>query len=436
MTEGFTPAALDRDATVYVAGHRGLVGSAIWRKLESEGFTDLVGRTSSELDLKDRSAVFAHFAETKPRYVVLAAAKVGGIMANNTYPVDFLSENLQIQVNVMDAALDAGVERLLFLGSSCIYPKLAPQPIHEDALLTGHLEETNDAYAIAKISGILHIQAVRRQYGLPWISAMPTNLYGPGDNFSPAGSHVLPALIRRYDEAVKSGTDEVTNWGTGSPRREFLHVDDMADACLHLLEHYDGPQQVNVGTGRTRRSRRSPSSSPRSSATRARPTGTPASRTHPAEALDVSKLASEGWTAKIGMREGLESTVAWYREHVGDLREYPARWFRDAAPQAPPTPNQLVASTCSTTRRPCAFSRVAWGCERARSRRHRRVGLAVRVADEHGFTRGVPLVRLPASAGLTVEAEGDHRAHIVRHRLLPVDGGDGRGSNSSTGGAN
>jgi GDP-L-fucose synthase len=320
MSEQFTPAALDRDATVYVAGHRGLVGSAIWRKLESEGFTALVGRTSSELDLRDRAAVFAHLAETKPRYAVLAAAKVGGIMANNTYPVDFLSQNLQIQVNVMDAALEAGVERLLFLGSSCIYPKMAPQPIHEDALLTGHLEPTNDAYAIAKIAGILQVQAVRRQYGLPWISAMPTNLYGPGDNFALEGSHVLPALIRRYDEAVKAGAGEVTNWGTGSPRREFLHVDDMADACLHLLEHYDGAQQVNVGTGRD--------STIREIAElvaevvgyegnvhwdASKPDGTPQ------KLLDVSKLAGAGWTAKIGIREGLESTVAWYREHVGDL---------------------------------------------------------------------------------------------------------------------
>ena len=249
MTD-FTPGALERSASFYVAGHRGLVGSAIWRHLEAQGFTSLVGRSSSELDLKDRDKVFAFFAETQPRYVVLAAAKVGGILANDTYPVDFLSENLQIQVNVMDAAVAHGTERLLFLGSSCIYPKLAPQPISEDSLLTGHLEPTNDAYAIAKIAGILQVQAVRRQHGLPWISAMPTNLYGPGDNFSPKGSHVLPALIRRYDEALASGAGEVTNWGSGAPRREFLHVDDMAEACLHLMEHYDGPQQVNVGTGR------------------------------------------------------------------------------------------------------------------------------------------------------------------------------------------
>jgi GDP-L-fucose synthase len=318
----FTPAALDRSARFYVAGHRGLVGSAIWRRLESEGFTDLVGRSSAELDLKDRDAVFAFFKETTPRYVVLAAAKVGGILANSTYPVDFLSDNLRIQVNVLDAALKYGVERLLFLGSSCIYPRLAPQPIHEDTLLTGHLEPTNDAYAIAKIAGILQIQAVRRQYGLPWISAMPTNLYGPGDNFSPRGSHVLPALIRRYDEAAQSGAASVTNWGTGTPRREFLHVDDMAEACLHLMEHYDGPEQVNVGTGSDVTIREIAETIARvvgftgtTEWDTDKPDGTPQ------KLLDVSKLAQAGWTAKIGLEDGLRSTVQWYRDHAHSLRE-------------------------------------------------------------------------------------------------------------------
>jgi len=318
----FTPAALDRDARFYVAGHRGLVGSAIWRRLEAEGFTDLVGRSSAELDLKDRDAVFAFFAETTPRYVVLAAAKVGGILANSTYPVDFLSDNLRIQVNVLDAALKYGVERLLFLGSSCIYPRLAPQPIREDTLLTGHLEPTNDAYAIAKIAGILQIQAIRRQYGLPWISAMPTNLYGPGDNFSPKGSHVLPALIRRYDEAAQSGAASVTNWGTGTPRREFLHVDDMAEACLHLLEHYDGPDQVNVGTGSDVTIREIAETIARvvgftgtTEWDTDKPDGTPQ------KLLDVSKLAQAGWTAKIGLEDGLRSTVDWYRAHADTLRE-------------------------------------------------------------------------------------------------------------------
>jgi GDP-L-fucose synthase len=245
----YTPGELDRNATFYVAGHRGLVGSAILRRLEAAGFERVVGRTSAELDLRNRDAVFDLFSETKPKYVVLAAAKVGGILANSTQPVEFLSDNLRIQVNVLDAAREFDVERLLFLGSSCIYPKFAEQPIREESLLAGPLEPTNDAYAIAKIAGILHVQATRRQYGLPWISAMPTNLYGPMDNFSPKGSHVLPALIRRYDEAVTSGAHSVTNWGTGTPRREFLHSDDMADACLYLLEHYDGPDQINVGSG-------------------------------------------------------------------------------------------------------------------------------------------------------------------------------------------
>lgn len=320
MSGTYTPGRLDRGARIYVAGHRGLVGSAIWAHLESEGFTDLVGRRSDELDLRDRAAVFRFFADTEPRHVVLAAARVGGIMANDAYPADFLSDNLQIQVNVMDAAQAAGVERLLFLGSSCIYPRLAAQPIREDSLLTGHLEPTNDAYAIAKIAGIVAVQAVRRQHDRAWISAMPTNLYGPGDNFSPDRSHVLPALIRRYDEAARTGAHEVVNWGTGAPRRELLHVHDMAAACLHLLEHYDGPEQVNVGTGRD--------ATIESIAAmvaevvgyrgvtrwdRSKPDGTPQ------KLLDVSKLTAAGWTARIDLRAGIESTVAWYRANARNL---------------------------------------------------------------------------------------------------------------------
>ena len=321
-TTSFTPGPLDRTAPFYVAGHRGLVGSAIWRRLQSEGFTDLIGATSAELDLKDREAVFAFFAQAKPRYVVLAAAKVGGILANNTYPVDFLSENLRIQVNVLDAALEHGVERVLFLGSSCIYPKLAPQPLKEEYLLTGHLEPTNDAYAIAKIAGILQIQAVRRQYGLPWISAMPTNLYGPGDNFSPTGSHVLPAMIRRYEEARIAGAESVTNWGTGSPLREFLHVDDMAEACLHLLEHYDGAEHVNVGTGTDVTIKdlaglvaEAVGYEGRIEWDTTKPDGTPR------KLMDVTKLAAAGWTARIPLQEGLRSTVEWFREHQDGIRE-------------------------------------------------------------------------------------------------------------------
>lgn len=321
MEANFVPAKLNRSSTFYVAGHRGLVGSAIWRNLEAEGFTDLVGRSSSELDLKNRDDVFAFFAETKPRYVILAAAKVGGILANNTLPVDFLSDNLRIQVNVLDAAREHGVERLLFLGSSCIYPKFAEQPIREDSLLTGHLEPTNDAYAIAKIAGIMHVQAVRRQYGLPWISAMPTNLYGPGDNFSAEGSHVLPALIRRYDEAAKAGAASVTNWGSGSPRREFLHVDDMATACLYLLEHYDGPSQVNVGTGTDVTIKELASMVAEAVGYQgaiewdaSKPDGTPR------KLLDVSKLAQAGWTASISLDEGIRETVQWYRSNTASIR--------------------------------------------------------------------------------------------------------------------
>lgn len=320
-TQEFRPGRLDRSSSFYVAGHRGLVGSAIWRNLTAEGFTNLVGRTSSDLDLKDRKSVFSFFAEVRPRYVVLAAAKVGGILANNTYPVDFLSDNLRIQVNVLDAAREFGVERLLFLGSSCIYPKFAEQPIREDSLLTGHLEPTNDAYAIAKIAGIMQIQAVRRQYGLPWISAMPTNLYGPGDNFSPEGSHVLPALIRRYDEAARAGTLVVTNWGSGTPRREFLHVDDMAAACLHLLEHYDGPSQVNVGTGTDVTIRELASIVADAVGytgeidwDTTKPDGTPR------KLLDVSKLSQAGWSASIGLEAGIRSTVEWYRNNLLSLR--------------------------------------------------------------------------------------------------------------------
>lgn len=323
MTDGveFTPGPLDRDAPFYVAGHSGLAGSAVWRALETAGFGNLIGRRSAELDLKDRDAVFAFFRESTPRYVVLAAAKVGGILANSTYPVDFLSDNLRIQTNVMDAAREVGVERLLFLGSSCIYPKFAPQPIREDALLTGHLEPTNDAYAIAKIAGILHVQSVRRQDGLPWISAMPTNLYGPNDNFSPLGSHVLPALIRRYDEAAAAGTPVVTNWGTGTPRREFLHADDLASALLHLMEHYDGAEHVNVGTGTDVTIREIAETiaevvgfEGETEWDTGKPDGTPQ------KLLDVSRLAETGWTSSIDLREGLERTVQWFRDHHSTVR--------------------------------------------------------------------------------------------------------------------
>ena len=321
MTARDTAEPVDRAARVYIAGHRGLVGSALWRHLARSGFTNLVGATSNEVDLRDRDRTFAFFSRTLPDVVIDAAAKVGGIMANSTYPADFLSDNLRIQVNVMDAAKDHGVERLLFLGSSCIYPRLAEQPIRESSLLTGPLEPTNDAYAIAKIAGILQVQANRRQHGRHWISAMPTNLYGPGDNFDSQRSHVLPALIRRFHEAVESGASEVVLWGTGTPRREFLHVDDLAEAALFLLENYDDDQTINVGVGEEVTIRKlaeivadvvgfegtlvqDPS----------KPDGTPR------KLLDVTRINALGWQARTPLREGITSTYAWYRQHLATAR--------------------------------------------------------------------------------------------------------------------
>lgn len=315
------PFPLEKSAAFYVAGHKGLVGSAIWRGLENRGFTNLIGKSSSELDLRDREAVRSFFEANKPKYVVLAAAKVGGILANSTKPVDFLSDNLRVQLNVIDAALEFGVDRLLFLGSSCIYPKNAPQPLIEDYLLTGLLEPTNDAYAIAKIAGILHVQSMRRQYGKQWISAMPTNLYGPGDNFDPLNSHVLPGLIRRYDDAVQEGSSSVTNWGTGTPRREFMYVDDMADACIFLLENYDGDQHVNIGTG-------SDCSIAEVAGVIAAATGFEGSTEWDTskpdgmhqKLLDVSKINKLGWKSKISLEEGINRTLSWYRTNVKDRR--------------------------------------------------------------------------------------------------------------------
>jgi GDP-L-fucose synthase len=237
------------DVTTYVAGHRGMVGSALVRALNAAGCQNLVLRTSSELDLRDQAAVREFMMETRPEHVYLAAAKVGGIHANNTYKADFLYDNLMMEANIIEAAREAGVNKLLFLGSSCIYPKHAAQPMTEDALLTGALEPTNEPYAIAKIAGLKLCDAYRDQHGCNFISAMPTNLYGPGDNYHPQNSHVLPALVRRFHEAKTSGAPEVVCWGTGSPMREFLHVDDLAQACLHLMVHHDQPGWVNVGTG-------------------------------------------------------------------------------------------------------------------------------------------------------------------------------------------
>jgi len=315
------PGPLDRDARVHVAGHRGLVGSAIWRHLQAEGFTHLLGARSGEVDLRDRTATLRWFETTRPEVVVLAAARVGGILANATCPADFLSDNLRIQTNVLDAAHEHGVDRLLFLGSSCIYPRLAPQPIPESALLTGPLEPTNEAYAIAKIAGLLHVQAMRRQHGHRWISAMPTNLYGPGDSFDPENSHVLPAMIRRFHEARTAGATSVTIWGTGTPRREFLHVDDLASACLHLLEHYDGDVAVNVGTGSDVSIRELAELTAEVVGWEGtlqfdptRPDGTPR------KLLDVTLLDRLGWKATTPLADGLASTYAWYVAQDGAVR--------------------------------------------------------------------------------------------------------------------
>lgn len=304
---------LTRDARVYVAGHRGMVGSAVWRALEAQGFTDLVGWSSAEVDLTDRDATMQAVVEAKPDVVVVAAAKVGGIMANSTYPVEFLTDNLRIQTNLFEAAHAADVDRLLFLGSSCIYPRLAPQPIPESALLTGPLESTNDAYAIAKIAGIIGVQSYRREYGRRWISAMPTNLYGPGDNFDLETAHVLPALIRRFHEASLAGAPSVTLWGSGTPRREFLHVDDLAAACLRLLDVYDDPQHINVGTGadvtiadlaELTADVVGYSGALQWDATK--PDGTPR------KLLDVGRIRALGWAPEISLREGIGSTYADY----------------------------------------------------------------------------------------------------------------------------
>jgi GDP-L-fucose synthase len=302
-----------RDATVYVAGHAGLAGSAIWRHLESQGFTNLVGKRSRDLDLRDRDATRDFFAQVRPAYVIDAAARVGGILANDVAPADFLSDNLRIQVNLIDAAREFGVTRLLFLGSSCIYPALAAQPIIEDALLTGPLEPTNAGYAMAKIAGIAHVQAVRRQYGCSYISVMPTNLYGPGDNFDPTTSHVLPALIRRMHEAVARDEAAVTVWGSGSPRREFLYADDLAAACLVLLERYDDEKPINVGTGADLTIRELAIMIAEVVGFHGelvfdttKPDGTPR------KLLDVSRINALGWHARTPLRSGIGQTAAWF----------------------------------------------------------------------------------------------------------------------------
>lgn len=298
-----------------------MVGSAIWRHLQQEGFTQVVGRSSRELDLRNRPDVFDFLHEERPDVVIDAAARVGGIHANSTYPADFLTNNLQVQVNLLDAANAVGVERLLFLGSSCIYPKLAEQPIKESALLTGLLEPTNDAYAIAKIAGLMQVQATRRQYGRHWISAMPTNLYGQGDNFHPENSHVLPSMIRRFDEAKASGAASVEIWGSGRPRREFLFVDDLAEAALFLLENYDSDEIINLGVGRDIAIRELALLVAEIVGfegdviqDETKPDGTPQ------KLLDVSRLSALGWTATTSLRDGIAETYRWYQENFATVR--------------------------------------------------------------------------------------------------------------------
>ena len=304
---------MNKTDKIYVAGHRGLVGSAIARKLQEQGCTHVITRTSKELNLTSQQAVNEFFAAEKPAYVFLSAAKVGGIHANDTYPADFIRENLQIQTNVIDAAYSNKAKKLLFLGSSCIYPKFAPQPMKEEHLLTGELEPTNEWYAIAKIAGIKMCQAYNKQYGFNAVSLMPTNLYGPGDNFNLANSHVLPALIRKFHDAKEQNKLEVEVWGTGTPRREFLHVDDLADASVYLMNHYDSAEIINVGVGEDVTIRELAEMvqevvgfKGKLTFNTTKPDGTPR------KLLDVSRLHQAGWKAGIGLKDGISSTYNWF----------------------------------------------------------------------------------------------------------------------------
>src|ERR1700727_698883 len=312
---------LSHDTQIYVAGHRGLVGSAIVRALKEQGYTQLLLRTHRELDLTDQRAVVEFFQKERPQAVIMAAARVGGINANNTRPAEFIRDKLLIQDNVIDAAYRAGVAKFVFLGSSCIYPKLATQPIKEDSLLTGPLEPTNEWYAIAKIAGVKMCQAYRRQYGFNAISLMPTNLYGPGDNFDLQNSHVLPALIRRFHEAEQRGDASLTVWGTGTPRREFLHVDDLADAVIYLLNTYDDEAIVNIGWGEDVTIRELAEVVASVAGFRGRlefdpskPDGTPR------KLLDTSRLTALGWVPKIKLKAGIEDTYAWFKDHTAEAR--------------------------------------------------------------------------------------------------------------------
>lgn len=309
------------ESTIFVAGHRGMVGSAIVRRLQAAGFGQLVLRDRSGLDLADQAAVNAFFASVRPQFVFLAAARVGGILANDSFPAEFIHENLAIQTNVIDAAYRHGTEKLLFLGSSCIYPKHAPQPMPEECLLTGPLEPTNEWYAIAKIAGLKMCQAYRRQYGFHAISAMPTNLYGPGDNFSLKASHVLPALIRKFHEARERRDEEVEIWGTGTPRREFLHVDDLADACVFLMQRYEGEEWINVGCGKDISIAELAALIARIVGFGGKPkfnTGMPDGT--PRKLLSTLKLERLGWAPRITLEAGIEQTYRWFLDHRDGLR--------------------------------------------------------------------------------------------------------------------
>ena len=308
---------MDRADRIFVAGHKGLVGSAIVRRLQRDGYRNLLLRTRRELDLENQQAVNAFFDETRPEYVFLAAAKVGGIMANNTYPADFIRNNIAIQMNVIEAAHRTGVRKLLFLGSSCIYPKLAEQPIREESLLQGPLEPTNEAYAVAKIAGIKMCQSYNRQYGTNFVSVMPTNLYGPNDNFDLMSSHVLPALMRKFHEAKESGSAEVVVWGSGRVYREFLHVDDMADACVYVMHHHDGSEILNIGCGQdvtiaevAQLMKETVGFDGDIVFDSSKPDGTPR------KLLDVSRLFALGWRPSIDLRRGLDETYAWFQQHL------------------------------------------------------------------------------------------------------------------------
>lgn len=314
---------IDRRARIYVAGHRGLVGSAIVRRLETAGFEQILTATRDELDLRDQAAVNDWFRSRRPEYVFLVAGTVGGILANSTRPAEFIYDNMMIHATVVDAAYRHGVRRLLYLGSSCIYPRECPQPMKEEHLLSGLLEPTNEPYAVAKIAGIKLCQAYRRQYGCDFISAMPTNLYGPRDNFDLESGHVLPALMRKFHEAREEGRDSVVVWGTGAPRREFLHVDDLADACLFLMRNYDGDVHINVGTGEDVSIAELAemigaviAPGLRVELDASKPDGTPR------KLLDVGRLHDLGWHHEVDLRSGIESTYRWFRDHyVGESAE-------------------------------------------------------------------------------------------------------------------